>query len=162
MATDAEIEAKFWSALKASPFIMLGLAGARDGHTQPMTAITEGDGESGPLWFFTNKDNGLIEALGQSHRAIATYVAKGHDLFATVHGDLTVHTDRATIERLWNPHVEAWFEGGVNDPKIALLKLDTETAEIWLSGSSIVAAVKRLLGRDPKQDYQGKVAEVTL
>ncbi len=161
MATDAEIEAKFWSALKTEPTIMLGLDGARDGHTQPMTAITEQD-ESGPLWFFANKDNGIIAALGEGHRAIATYTAKGHDLFATVHGGLTVHTDRATIDRLWNPHVEAWFKEGRNDPNIALLKLDAETAQIWLNGSSIAAAVKRLLGRDPQKDYQGKVAEVTL
>ena len=161
MATDAEIEAKFWSALKSSPFVMLGLDGARDGHAQPMTAITEQD-DSGPLWFFTTKDNGIVEALGESHRAIATYVAKGHDLFATVHGNLSATTDRATIDRLWNPHVEAWFEGGKDDPKIALLKLDTETAKIWLDGSSIAAAVKRMFGRDPKKDYEGKVAEVSL
>lgn len=161
MATDAEIESKFWSALKSSPFIMLGLDGARDGHTQPMTAITEQD-ESGPLWFFTSKDNGIVGTIGQSHRAIATYTAKGHDLWATIHGNLSVHTDRATIERLWNPHVAAWFEGGKDDPKIALLKLDTEKAQIWLDGSSIVAAVQRLFGRDPKKDYEGKVAEVRL
>lgn len=161
MATDAEIEAKFWSALKASPFVMLGLDGARDGHTQPMTAITEED-ESGPLWFFTSKDNSIISALGASHRAIATYVSKGHDLYATVHGDLTVTTDRATIDRLWNPHVAAWFKDGKEDPSIALLRFDTERAQIWLDGSSIAAAVKRLLGRDPKKDYEGKVAEVTL
>ncbi len=161
MATDAEIEAKFWSALKAAPFIMLGLDGARDGHTQPMTAITEAD-ESGPLWFFTSKDNGIVAALGQSHRAIATYTAKGHDLFATVHGELTVHMDKATIDRLWNPHVAAWFKDGKDDPTIALLKLETETARIWLDGSSIAAAVKRMLGRDPKKDYEGKVAEVSL
>lgn len=161
MATDAEIEAKFWAALKAEPTIMLGLAGARDGHTQPMTAITEQDA-SGPLWFFTSKDNSIIAALGQAHRAIATYTAKGHDLFATVHGELSVHTDRATIDRLWNPYVEAWFKEGKNDPSIALLRLETESAQIWLNGSSIAAAVKRLFGRDPQQDYQGKVAEVTL
>ncbi|WP_156679416.1 pyridoxamine 5'-phosphate oxidase family protein [Sphingomonas profundi] len=161
MATDAEIEDSFWSALKTSPFIMLGLDGARDGHTQPMTAITEQDG-SGPLWFFTSKDNGIVSALGQAHRAIATYTSKGHDLFATIHGELSVQTDKATIDRLWNPHVAAWFEGGKDDPKIALLRLDTETAQIWLSGSSMVAAVKRLFGRDPKKDYEGKVAEVTL
>ena len=41
MADDREIEDKFWKALKHSPFIMLGVEGARDGATQPMTVIFE-------------------------------------------------------------------------------------------------------------------------
>ena len=160
MATDAEIEAKFWKELKSSPFVMLGLNGSSDALGQPMTAQFEG--ESGPIWFFTTKDNTLVEALGESHEAIANYVSKGHDLFAAVHGTLSVDTDRATLDRLWNPHVEAWFEGGKNDPKLALLRLDTTTAQLWLGGTSIGAAIQRLLGRDPKASYKDNMAEVTL
>ena len=120
---EAEIEARFWKDLKSAPFVMLGLVGARDGHTQPMTAQFERD--HGPLYFFTATDNGVID-------------------------------------RLWNPQVAAWFEGGRNDPKLCLLRLDTEKAELWLGASSIGAAITRLLGRDPKQDYKGKTAEVNL
>jgi general stress protein 26 len=160
MASDAEIEAKFWKDLKASPFLMLGLDGARDGHAQPMTAFFEN--EHGPIWFFTAKDNGLVSSLGQSSRAMGHFVAKGHDLFATIHGSLVIDNDAATIDRLWNSQVAAWFEGGRNDPKLRLLRLDTESAQIWLNASSIGAAIKRMFGRDPKADYQGKVAEVAL
>ena len=161
MADDAEIEARFWKDLKSAPFVMLGLVDARDGHTQPMTAQFENDG--GPLYFFTTKDNGLTTSLGgSSHRAIATYTGKGHDLFASIHGTLNVDNDDATIDRLWNPHVEAWFEGGRNDPKLTLLRLDTEKAELWLGGSSIGAMLTRLLGKDPKASYKDNVAEVTL
>lgn len=161
MADDAQIEARFWKELKASPFVMLGLDGARDGHTQPMTAQIEGD-EGGPVWFFTTKDNGLVKALASSDRAIATFTGKGHDLFASIHGSIAVDNDPATIDRLWNPHVEAWYEGGKRDPKLCLLRFDTERAQIWLGGSSIGAALTRLLGKDPKADYKDKVAEVTL
>jgi hypothetical protein len=41
VADDGEIEDKFWKALKDSPFLMLGIEGARDGETQPMTAQFE-------------------------------------------------------------------------------------------------------------------------
>jgi general stress protein 26 len=160
MADDAEIEALFWKELKSSPFVMLGLADARDGHTQPMTAQFEG--EQGPLYFFLNKDNGIIEAMGQSSRAIAAYSSKGHDVFAAIHGTLSLEKDEATIDRLWNPQAEAWFEQGRQDPKLALLRLDTEKAELWKGGTSIGAAVLRLLGRDPKQDYKDNIAEVQL
>ena len=54
------------------------------------------------------------------------------------------------------------FEGGKNDPKLALLRLDAERAEIWENASSVVAGIKTLFGADPKQDYRDKVAKVRL
>jgi general stress protein 26 len=125
-----------------------------------MTALYEE--ERGPIWFFTAKDNVLVDLLGRGDRAIAVFASKGHDLFATLHGRLSLDNDRAVIDRLWNPFVAAWFEGGKDDPKLALLRLDAERAEIWLDGSSLVAGVKMLLGVDPKKDYRDKVAEVEL
>ena len=70
--------------------------------------------------------------------------------------------DRATIDRLWNRFVATWYEGGKDDPKLALLRLDAEQAQIWLNDSSLFAGVKLLLGVDPKKDYKKKVAEVSL
>ena len=66
------------------------------------------------------------------------------------------------VEKLWNPFVAAWFQGGKDDPKLALLRLDAEHAEVWLNGSSLVAGVKMLFGVDPKQDYKDKVREIDL
>ncbi len=79
-----------------------------------------------------------------------------------MHGSLGLDNDRATIDRLWNPFVAAWFEKGKDDPKLALLRLDPEKAEIWLDGSSLVAGIKMLFGSDPKKDYKDKVAQVDL
>ncbi len=161
MHTPQELEAKFWKALGIERTMMLGLDGAEDGHARPMTAQAEN--EQGPIWFFASKDNHLVQLLGTGHdRAIASFTSKGHDLFATIHGHLSVDNDRATIDRLWNRFVAAWYEGGKDDPKLALLRLDTEKAEIWLNGSSIAAGVKLMLGIDPKKSYKDKVAEVSL
>ena len=160
MPTPQELEAKFWKALKSDMTMMLGLDGVEDGHARPMTAQVEA--ERGPIWFFTAKDNTIVQKLGQGDRAIATFVSKGHDLFATVHGRVSLDNDRATIDRLWNRFVAAWYEGGKNDPKLALLRLDPERAEIWENASSLVAGIKMLLGVDPKKDYRDQVAEVVI
>jgi general stress protein 26 len=160
MATPQELEAKFWTALESDMTLMLGLDGAEDGHTRPMTAQL--DGHRSPIWFFTSKDNKLVGALADNDRAIATFASKGHDLFATIHGRLSIDTSRATVDRLWNRFIAAWFEGGKDDPKLCLLRLDAERAEIWLDASSVVAGVKMLLGMDPKKQYKDKVAEVSL
>jgi general stress protein 26 len=161
MPSDAEITAKFWKALKSDMTMFLGLDGVEDGHARPMTAQIEGE-DSGPIYFFASKDNAMIDGLSQTNRAMAHFVSKGHEVWATIHGSLSLDNDRATVDRLWNPYVAAWYEGGKDDPKLALLRLDAEHAQIWLDGSSLVAGVKAMLGIDPKQDYQGKVAEVTL
>ena len=159
--TPQELERKFWKALKSDRTLMLGLDGVEDGHSRPMTAQVEG--ESGPIWFFAGKPNALVDNLGQGdHRAIAAFSAKGHELFASIRGRLRIDNDRAVIERLWNPFVAAWFEGGKDDPNLVLLRLDAETAEIWLNESNLLAGVKMLLGADPKKDYEDKVADVDL
>lgn len=160
MHTPQELEQKFWKALKSDRTMMLGLDGVDDGHSRPMTAQFEGDA-GGPIWFFASIDNALVQQLPQGRRAIAAFSAKGHDLFASIKGNLSVNTDRAVVERLWNPFVAAWYEGK-DDPKLALLRLDAEHAEIWLNASSLIAGVKMLLGVDPKQDYKDNVADVDL
>ncbi|NUB45334.1 pyridoxamine 5'-phosphate oxidase family protein [Fertoebacter nigrum] len=162
MAEPHELTAKFWKALQSDRTMMLGLAGHDDAHTRPMTAQVEGD--QGPIWFFTSTDSELAAALGtgMGARAIATFTSKGHDLFACVHGSLARDTNRAVVDRLWNSHVAAWYEGGKDDPKLVLLRLDPASAEIWRDGSSLFAGLKLLLGADPKEDYKDNVAKVAL
>jgi general stress protein 26 len=165
MSKEKEFEEKFWKALESDRTMMLGLAGIGDGHTRPMTAQLDPDrpeGGRGPIWFFTAKETALVKQLQPGSRAIATFADKGHNLFAAVHGSLTLDNDRAMIDRLWNRFVAPWFEGGKDDPKLALLRFDAERAEIWIDASSAVAAVKLLLGVDPKEDYKEKVREVRL
>jgi len=161
MPTEIEIKAKFWKALKSDRTMFLGLAdGQEDGHARPMTAQTEDD-EGGPIWFFTSTDSVLVEKITPGARAMAHFVSKGHELWATVHGTLSTTQDRAVIERVWNPYVGAWYEGK-DDPKIILIRLDAEEAQIWIDASSVVAGIKMMLGMDPKEDYKDKVAEVAL
>ncbi|MEP7044204.1 MAG: pyridoxamine 5'-phosphate oxidase family protein [Dokdonella sp.] len=158
--TPQDIEKKFWKALESDRTIMLGINGVEDGHARPMTAQVEG--EKGPIWFFTSKENRLVALLGQHDRATAAFSSKGHDVFASIQGTLRVDNDRATIDRLWNRWVAAWFEGGKDDPKLTLLRLDAESAEVWIDASSLLAGVKLLLGVDPKEEFKDKVAQVNL
>lgn len=167
MTSETEIKEKFWKSLKSDMTMFLGLAEGEDGHARPMTAQLDEpffqDGQyEGPIWFFTSKSNELYQQIGSGGRAMAHFSSKGHDIWATLHGNLSQSHDPAVIDRLWNRFVAAWYEGGKDDPEIALIRLDPENAEIWIDASSMVAGIKMLLGIDPKQDYKDKVAQVTL
>lgn len=161
MTDTAKLEAKFWSALKDDMTVMLGLANG-DGHAQPMTAQLDEDTPGNAIWFFTAKDVQLVQQLGAGGAGMFHFASKGHGLFASVEGRLTRDNDRATIDRLWNSFVAAWYEGGKDDPKLQLLRFDPEHGQIWLNENSLFAGVKMLLGADPKEDYKDKVAEVSL
>ncbi len=162
MSNQAEIEHKFWKALRSDMTVMLGLAGVDEGHTRPMTAQLDGDEDRGPIYFFGSKETELVSELKTDGRAIATFASKGNDVFATIHGTLSIDNDRAVIDRLWNSFVAAWYPGGKDDPNLTLLRLDADRAQVWIDASSLLAGVKVRLGIDPKQDYKEKVAEVSL
>jgi len=160
MTKPDDLEQKFWEALKSDMTMMLGVDGLEEGHTRPMTAQLENESR-GPIWFFTSTDNMLVKQVTAPRRAIAAFAAKGHSLFASIGGELSVDTDPTVVERLWNPFVAAWYEGK-NDPKLALLRLDPDQGEVWLNENNLLAGVKMLMGMDPKKDYQDKVAKVDL
>jgi general stress protein 26 len=161
MSNETGIRDRFWKELKSERTIMLGLDGEPGGGMQPMTALVE-DEDGGPLWIFTSKESDLARAIGSGKAAHATFTGRKHDLFANVTGQLSIDNDRAAIDRLWNPWVAAWFEGGKDDPKLCLLRFDADSAKIWLNATPLGAAIEWLLRRDPKESYKDKVAEVAL
>lgn len=161
MPSQKEIEKKLWSELKSDRTIMLGLESGAAGGTQPMTAVLEDD-DRGPIWIFSSSDVDLVQTLGVGpSAAVGQFVSKGHGLFASLHGQLQIQNDPATVERLWNPFIAAWFDGK-DDPKLRLMRLDLDHAHVWLNENSVFAGIKMLFGTDPKKDYKDKTADIAL
>lgn len=156
-----ELENLFWSELESSPFVMLGLDDARDRQARPMTAHVDGR----QIWFFGSKSDDLVGQVQAPRAASASFAAKGHDVFAAITGRLVPETDPAVIDRLWSPAVAAWYEKGRDDPDVALVRFDTDRADLWHApaGSLLRAAYHRLTGGDPVREVaEDQRAEVTL
>ena len=96
MPSEAEIEKKFWKALKSDRTVMLGLDEVERAQPRPMAA--QFDEDRAPIWFFTSKHSELFRALGPGARAIATFAAKDHTLFATLHGTLSLDNGPENID----------------------------------------------------------------
>lgn len=158
--TQERLEKKLWEEIERSGFVMLGLQGVDESFTRPMTAQVD----HGQIYFFAARSEDLVKGLARTNRAIATFASKGHDLFASINGILTIDNDRAVIDRLWNPIIASWYKDGKDDPDLALVRFDAEKAEIWEAtpGATLKAAALKMLfdidpGKEHQQDHQAKV-----
>lgn len=130
--TAAEAEREFWDHLDRSSTGMLGLD--QPGyHSQPMTALREP--ETGVLWFFTRDDTDLArDAAIPDQSAMFTYASKDQEVWACIHGTLSVAPrDPELIDRHWNSVIAAWYPQGKDDPHLTLLRFDADEGRIWLS-----------------------------
>ena len=167
---ETRLKKLFWKELQSDRTVMLGLQGAEDDRTRPMTAqvdLAEGADEEdgGSIYFFASRSEGVGRDLGDGARAIATFASKGHDLFASIHGTLHESRDRTVIDRLWNPIVDSWYKEGKDDPELLLIRFNATSAEVWDAdkiGTLKAAALKWAFDVDPgdelKKEHRAEVS----
>ena len=136
----AELKAKFWTALADSPYLFLQLDGD-PASAVPMSPQLDKDANSA-IWFFTHDKSDFCR-LGP---VTATFEAKGHDIFARFNGTLVRETSRERFDQFWNNFVEAWYDGGKDDPNIVFLRMDLGDAEIWDSDMGLLNTARMALG----------------
>lgn len=153
MADIAELKQHLWKKLADSPFVMAGLNDGK--HSIPLTAQLDDD-QVDTLFFFIGKDN----RMARGGDAMIQFVSKGHDYFACLAGRAQVDNDFAMIDKLWNKQVAAWFPGGKDDPNLALLRFDIDSAELWETDMSVSGAIKMLFGGRIRADEEGSHARV--
>ena len=155
MSNAKELKTKFWSSLADSPFVFLQLD-ADPETAVPMTAQLDKDADR-TIWFFTGRDHPLVR-MGP---ATATFVGKGHDMFARFTGTLSEETSRERLEKQWSPAVESWFDGK-DDPNLLMLRMDLGQAEIWNSDLGFIDNTRMLLGFEVENEAREEHVETAL
>ena len=89
----------------------------------------------GMLWFFSGADAPKVEEA-QQHQVNVSFADPEHQRYVSISGTATLVPDRQKMEALWSPWFRTWFPGGLNEPNLALLKVDVEEAEYWDAPSS--------------------------
>jgi len=54
-----------------------------------------------------------------------------HERYVSVSGRARLVRDPAKAKELWSPLLKAWFPGGLDDPRLALLRIGVDHAEYW-------------------------------
>lgn len=100
-----------------------------DGHLVSRPMALQQREFDGDLWFFTeDPSHKTDEVRGNPQVNVAI---EAHHGWVSLAGEAEVVKDPAKIDELWDTGSEAWFEHGRQDPKVALLKVTTHSAEMW-------------------------------
>ena len=84
----------------------------------------------GDLYFFTQDPSSKTDQVRDNDQ-VNLAMQVGNDGFLSIAGSATISRDQAIIDELWNKYAEAWFEQGREDPTVALLKVQADSAEYW-------------------------------
>ena len=87
--------------------------------------------EEGNVWFFTNEFSEKINEVSKDNLVNLIYAHPVKNIYANVRGTCSLIIDRSKMEELWDSTLKNWFPEGLADPKICLVKVNTESAYYW-------------------------------
>jgi general stress protein 26 len=130
--------------------------------SRPMTTVNIDD--DGNIWFFANMFGETLVDESNDNSVYLIYAHPGLNKYIHISGYANVILDRDKIESLWNPFIKAWYPGGVDDPKLCLLKVITEEARYWHSASNKMVVFFNMLKAIAKKEtyHEGEHGKLNL
>jgi general stress protein 26 len=100
-------------------------------HSRPM--ITRDFDDGGEIWFFTTNDSGMAHDLEAEHAVNVTYADPRKRRYVSITGNATLSRDAHKAETLWDDALKTYFPNGLEEPGLALLRVQIEIADYWES-----------------------------
>jgi general stress protein 26 len=103
--------------------------------------------DDGNLWFLSASDSHTNEQVAGDPTVQLYLQGSPHSDFLHLKGRATISTDRAKIRELWDPVLKTWFTGGVDDPRITVIRVAPADGYYWdTKHGNVVAGIKLLIG----------------
>ena len=93
----------------------------------------------GDVWFFTYGESPKVHQIETKPHVNVAFSDPKSQTYVSLSGRAELVRDKAKIEELWEPALKAWFPKGVDEPDIALIKVNADQAEYWDAPSSPIA-----------------------
>jgi len=115
-----------------------------DGSLQSRPMATQEAEFDGALWFFTKARSGKVGDIQNDAEVNVSYASPEDHRYVSLTGRASLARDREKIEELWDPSYRIWFSKGLDDPELALLRVDVRSAAYWdmLTGAMTVAPLQ--------------------
>jgi general stress protein 26 len=131
---DADTLKKLWTMIQGVRVAMLTSEDGPHLRARPMVAAQ--DSFDGTLFFFTRVHAHKVDEVHAHNRVCVTYADPDHQNYVSLSGTAHVDTNKALVKAHWGETMRTWFPKGIDDPEIAIMKIDVEQAEYWDAPSS--------------------------
>ena len=113
--------------------------------TRPM-AIQKFD-EDGNFWFLSANDSYKNKEIAADPNVQLLFQGSDYSDFLNIYGKASITEDKAIIKELWNPFLKTWFTGGIDDPRISVIKVEPAEGYYWDTKHNMaVGLIKRAAG----------------
>jgi general stress protein 26 len=122
--------ARLAELIKDVPIAMLTTTTER-GWLRSRPMIVEHAAFDGDIWFFTGRSTAKARDLRNRQQVNIGYMSAERDRYVSVSGTALVIEDADRMKALWNNRYREWFPQGLDDPDLALIKVQVQEAEYW-------------------------------
>ena len=111
----------------------------------PMNTIQVDD--DGSLWFFSNRNSTRNSNIEKDNRVQLFFSNSSSYEFLSLFGTAQIRIDKAKAKEMWMPIVKTYFQGGVDDPDLTIIKVTPHEAHYWdTKNNKLVALAKMVAG----------------
>lgn len=118
--------------------------------------------EEGNFWFLSASDSHKNQEIQTDNHVQLLFQGSAHSDFLSIYGTATISTDKELIKELWEPILKTWFTGGIDDPRITVIKVETTQGYYWDNkhGDPVAfakMAVGALIGKTLDDSIEGQL-----
>jgi len=128
--------------------------------TRPMSVRQVDD--RGHLWFLSASDSHQNQQIAADPAVQLLFQGSPHSDFLTLYGRASISRDRAKVEELWEPILKTWFTGGIDDPRITVIRVTPTDGYYWDTKHNRVIVFAKMIagairGKTMDDSIEGKL-----
>lgn len=124
--------------IKGTPVVMLTTRNA-EGRLVSRPLAVRSLPFDGSAWFLTALDSTKLREIEADPWVNLAYVNTSNGAYVSMEGRARISVDRSRIATLWSDAIDAmFFPAGKDDPDLAAIRVDVDTAEAWTSAPTAV------------------------
>ena len=110
-------------------------------HSCPMNTTETSIGAK-EIWFIGHNPSETVDNIKKNPEVNLAYVSQDDKNYLSITGRAELVEDKEKLDELWSVLYNAYFENGIEDPKVQLIKVVPHGAEYWANGNAITSAIK--------------------
>lgn len=110
-------------------------------HSCPMNT-TETSFGAREIWFIGHTPSDTVDNIKKNPEINLAYATQDGKKYLSIAGKAELVEDKEKLEELWSVVYNAYFEQGIDDPRVQLIKVVPHGAEYWENGNTLTSALK--------------------